>query len=376
MTTTSIVAGDRNDFMTVRHLILRGSQRDIGRALAAEIQASSDWQPRTLDPLMSRARDVWFARNWPQHRARMVGAAEVFGGDPMGMDGMSSLAGSGCSATFCPPSASVDGLGRLGRNYDFFTLSEKQLIESLSGATPEAGADPPMASRPYVITSYPDDGLANTVLTMSNMDGCMEGVNEAGLGAALLMADVTTAEPPDFERGLQAGLDPTQVLRFLLDTCTSAAEARVALLSGKQYDFASVACHYLIADASGDGFVWERGAYDMEHIIPLGAGPLCVTNHPLHKYPSIDDLPPDSPETFATYERLRTISQHPASSAAGIRDALDEVAQKALPGSPWRTLWRSAFDLSGRSMATRFYLGEDADGNIRHSDELVFEVSR
>ncbi|WP_163509677.1 C45 family autoproteolytic acyltransferase/hydolase [Fodinicola acaciae] len=376
MTTTSIVAGGRNDFMTVRHLVLRGGQREIGRALALDIQAASDWQPRAVDPLVSRARDVWFARNWPQHRDRMTGAAEVFQADPMSMDGMSSIAGSGCSATFCPPAASADGRGRLGRNYDFFTLSQKQLVESLSGAAPQPSDEPPMASRPYVITSYPDDGLASTVLTMSNVDGCMDGINEAGLAVVLLLADITATAPPDFGRGPQAGLDPTQVPRFLLDTCTSAAEARVALLSGKQYDNASVACHYLVADASGDGFVWERGAYDSEHIIPLADGPLCVTNHPLHKFPSVDDLPPDTPETFATYERLRTISKHPASSAAGIREALDEVAQKAAPGWPWRTLWRSVFDLSGRSMTTRFHLGEDAAGHLRHSEEIVFEVRR
>jgi hypothetical protein len=375
MTTTSIVAGGRNDFMTVRHLVLRGSQREIGQGLAQELQATSSWQPTALDPVMAQARDRWFARNWPQHRERMTGAAEIFGADPASMDGMSNLSGSGCSATFCPPSASIDGRARLGRNYDFFTLSMEDLIKTLSGGMPVPNDSVPMAARPYVITSYPDDGLANTTLTMSNMDGCMEGVNEAGLAVALLMADAAAAAPPDLARGPQAGLDPTQVPRFLLDTCTSAAEARVALLSGKQYD-TTISCHYLIADASGDAFVWERGANDSEHIIPIADGPLCVTNHPLHLHPSAEDLPVDTPETFATYERMRSLSKHPAADSAGIREAMDEAAQAAVPDWPWRTLWRSIFDLSGRSMTTRFYLGEDTDGNIRHSEEIVFEVSR
>lgn len=373
-----VVAGGPADFMTVRHLVLRGDQTAIGRALAQEVRARSNWAPGPVDPVVGRARRTWFERNWPQHHARMTGAAEVFGvgaHDPVSLDGLSGLpAGSGCSAAWCPPAGAVDGRGRLGRNYDFFTLSERELMVVFGGGEPAPSNDPPMASRPYVITTVPDDGLASTVLTMSELDGCMEGINEAGLAVALLLADITATEPPDGSAGPQAGLGVVQVPRFLLDTCENVEQATVALLGAKQYD-QGAACHYLVADASGNGFVWERGAHDAEHIIEVSDGPLCVTNHPLHRYPDVADLPPDTAETFLTYERVRSLAKETAgapTSDRGLRAALDRVAMPFAAREPWRTLWRTVFDVAARTMSTRFYLGDTAG----YSDEITFEVLR
>lgn len=81
-----------------------------------------------------------------------------------------------------------------------------------------------MVSAPYVLTSTPADGHATTVLTMNELDGCMEGINQHRLAVALLIAD---------------------------------AEAADALLGAKQYDL-GMPLHYLVADRSGDAFVWER----------------------------------------------------------------------------------------------------------------------
>ncbi|WP_158888517.1 C45 family peptidase [Amycolatopsis anabasis] len=383
MNENSVVAGGPDDFLTVRHLILSGAYSAIGHALAEEARTRANWAPRRIDPVVNRARWTWFERNWPQQHARMSGVAAAFDVDPerddLCLDGLSGLpVGSGCSAVYCPAAGSADGRGRMGRNYDFFTMSERQLGAALAGEEITPGDDLPMASRPYVITTYPDDGLASTILTMSTLDSAMEGINEAGLAVALLIADVQAAQPPAETDAPQVGIDSAQLPRFVLDTCENAEQAKQALLGAKQY-YHGAQLHYLIADAAGNAFVWEPGANGTEHIIEAPHGPLCVTNHPLHRYPDVDELPADTAESFGTYERARTLTKSVSGAPASgesLRESLDEVATKIQPEEPWRTLWRSVFDFEARTMSTRFYLGDNADGTARRSEELVFGAKR
>jgi hypothetical protein len=252
--TTEIVAGGSTDFMTVQHVHASGSQADIGRALALEAQRTYGWTPAPADPVKARARRAWFARHWPQHLARMRGAAEALGLDPdtdqVYLDGAGGIPlGSACSASFYPPAATVDGRGVLGRNYDFFTTSATELFAMLAGHDAPPSGEMPMSARPYVLTSVPDDGPATTVLTMNELDGCMEGINEHGLAVVLNLADAENASGPA-DAGPQVGVSSAQLPRFLLDTCRTAEEAKEALLDAKQYDL-GVALHYLVADPSG-----------------------------------------------------------------------------------------------------------------------------
>ncbi|WP_025360873.1 C45 family peptidase [Kutzneria albida] len=357
----TFAAGSPEDFMAVRHVVLRGSQYEIGRALARQ---APPVRPVPIDPAVGAARRTWFERNWPQHLARTAGIAEQAGFDPsrddLALDGLGTLPSwSGCSAVF-------DGKSTLGRNYDFFTLAEDQMEQVIQGEAPRPSEQPPWASRPYVITTVPEDGLASTVLTMANLDGATEGINESGLAVALLIGDIENARPAP-GGGPKAGLSLIQLVRFLLDTCEDVEQAKRALLGAKQYDD-GLRCHYLVADASGAAFVWERGAHDSEHVVEVADGPLCVTNHPLHQHPDVSALPADTPESFLTYQRLRTLTEHLGDP---VRESLDLVAVPSTPDSPWCTLWRTVFDLPARTMSVRFWLGAD-----RHSEEIVFGAGR
>jgi Acyl-coenzyme A:6-aminopenicillanic acid acyl-transferase len=378
--TTEIVAGGGTDFMTVAHVTASGSQADIGRALAVEAQRTYGWTPALADPVKARARRAWFARHWPQHLARMRGAAEALGLDPdtdeVYLDGAGGIPlGSACSASFYPPAATADGRAVLGRNYDFFTTSATQLFAMLAGGEAAPSDEMPWSARPYVVTSLPDDGPATTLITMNELDGCMEGVNEHGLAVALLLADAENGGTP-IDAGPQVGLGSAQLPRFLLDTCANAAEAVDALYAAKQYDLGAP-LHYLVADARGDAFVWERGPGGDEHVVRAVDGALCVTNHPLHRYRG--SLPEDTVETMLTYQRYRTISERSAGtglSAARMREALDAARVDAACDTPYpvRTLWRTVFDLERRTMATHFYLGDAPDGAPRYSPELEFPL--
>lgn len=384
MTVTSeIVAGRSADLMTVQHVTASGSQADIGRALAVEAGRTYGWAPAPADPRKARARRAWFARYWPQHLSRMQGAAEELGVDPgtddVYLDGAGGIPlGSACSASFYPPGVTVDGRGVLGRNYDFFTTSATTLFAMLAGQDVPPSDEMPMSARPYVITSVPDDGPATTVLTMNELDGCMEGINEHGLAVALLLADVENEGVP-IDAGPQVGLSSAQLPRFLLDTCATASEALDALYAAKQYDLGAP-LHYLVADARGDAFVWERGPGGDEHVLRAADGALCVTNHLLHRHRDPAALPADNVETMLTYQRYRTISEHSAGdglSSARMREALDVVRADAATDTPYpvRTLWRTVFDLDRHTMAAHFYLGDAPDGAPRYSPELEFTVS-
>jgi hypothetical protein len=380
---TEIVAGGSTDFMIVRHATASGSQADIGRAFAVEAQRTYGWRPASADPVKARARRAWFARHWPQHLARMRGAAAELGLDPdtddVYLDGAGGVPlGSACSASFYLPAATVDGRGVLGRNYDFFTTSATELFAMLAGQDAPPSDEMPMSARPYVITSVPDDGPATTLITMNELDGCMEGINEHGLAVALLFADAESTSAP-VEAGPQVGLSSAQLPRFLLDTCATAAEALDALLGAKQYDLGAP-LHYLVADRSGDAFVWERGPGGDEHAVRADGAALCVTNHPLHLHRDPAALPEDTVETLLTYQRYRTISERSAGaglSAVRMREALDAVRADATTDTPYpvRTLWRTVFDLERSSMATHFYLGDAPDGAPRYSPELEFTAS-
>lgn len=379
-TQREILAGGPEKFMTVRNLTLAGSQAEIGRALAEEARERYGWRPVPAHPDVSRARRTWFERHWPQHYARMAGAAAAAGveldDDRVHLDALAGLPdGSGCSATWSAPSATAEGHGLLGRNYDFFTVGMNNLFALLEGSDPGV-YEPPMASRPYVVTTRPDGDIATTVITMNELDGCTEGINEHGLAVVMLLADAESAGAP-VEAGPQVGVSSLQLPLYVLDTCRNVDEAKQALLGAKQYDL-GIPLHYLFADRSGHAFVWERGAGGVEHIVEADGESLCVTNHFLHLPVDPAKAAHDDPmTTMLTYQRHRELTDRAKAgptSAAGVRETLDDVRFDARRAGalPVRTLWRTVFDLDEATMSAHFYLGDDADGRLVYSEDATF----
>jgi hypothetical protein len=264
----------------------------------------------------------------------------------------------GCSALWCPPSTSSDGHPRLGRNFDFLTGSALEA----AGLPPQPG-QPPMMSRPYILESYPDDGHASIVVSACDLSGCFDGCNDAGLAVALFADDESTTLRPTHQ--VQAGVNELQLPRFLLDTCTTVEEAIEACYQTKQYDY-FITCHYLIADAHGDAFVWERDTHNTEHVVRATDTPLCVTNYLLHRHDSIAALPADEPDKNH-YQRARTLDRHTATAPLSdhdIRAALDDVRVQG-PDPVARTLWCSLYDLKKRALTVDFYLGEEHESQRR-----------
>ena len=254
-TATTISGGGPDDFLTVRHLRIEGTQLEIGRALAAAAEAAhgAAAAPRPVaDPFVERTRRRWFDTNHPIHSMRTRGIAEHFGIDPDDTEVATDWLGTyevpaGCSVAFYPSSGTKDGHGLLSRNFDFPTATFTQIV-----GLPPIADERPLAADPWVVELHPDEGYASIVVGIMDLMGGMDGINEAGLAVALL-ADNETPDPEPTGRP-QIGLSEQQVVRYLLDRCATVEDAKEALLLAKHYYFFTP-CHFVVADRSGAAFV-------------------------------------------------------------------------------------------------------------------------
>ena len=361
--------------MQVVHVALRGTNRQIGEELALLARDGHGVVPATGgDPLVTRARRRWYRREWPAHFERMQGVADAHGRDLEDDSvelGLLPWLGSppACSVAWLPPSATASGHPTLSRNYDFPTGTLTEIL----GGEAQPG-ELPMTARPYVVETHPTNGGPPCLFLCAYelLGGCIDGVNAEGLVVALLADDESAGRDPTLAPAV--GLNEIQLLRFLLETCRDAAEAREALLTAKQH-YMFLPCHYLVADARGDSFVWERTA-NREHLVEGGGGVQVVTNHLLHGRASLADLPAEDGPS-ATYARARRLTAA-IEARTGPLDVEEMKAAHACvaredPGAPVRTLWHGIYDAANRSLEVSFYLGDGPEG-VRRSPYLSFRL--
>src|SRR5262245_12945740 len=279
-----VVAGSPRDFMEVRHVVLRGSNEQIGAALAAIAQERFGFKPiPSADPFRTKIQRRFIERNYPILHERMTGAAALFGrrveDDAWNFGGLWYPMGAvpGCSVAFYPPSATATAPGIGSRHYDFTsgTLTVKR---------PPKG-ELPATARPYIMEMHPTKGHASlAIYSYDLLSGVLDGINSEGLTVSLLADDELMEkfrmEPAGFD---SVGLGSLQTLRMPLDTCANVEEAKESLLSTKQY-YELVSVHYLVADRHGKAFVWEYShAHNREYIIENPGKPLITTNFSLHR---------------------------------------------------------------------------------------------
>ena len=370
-TLTTMAGGKPGDFVTVRHLRAAGTHREIGRALAAaavEVHGTTAQPAPSAGPEVELARRRWFDRNYPLHAERAMGVADHFALDPDDVTVCFDWLGTfevpaGCSVAWYPGTATKRGHGLLSRNFDFPTATFTQLL-----GLPSPAGERPLAADPWVIELHPDDGYASVTVGIMDVMGAMDGINEAGLSVALL-ADNETPEPEP-TGSLRVGVAEQQVVRYLLDTCATAAEARQALLLAKHYYFFTP-CHYVVADRHGDAFVWEHSPRrNQEIIVPAAEGGLVCTNHLLHRWPDPSELPADDGPigtAALTYRRWRTLDEgrriSPVLDDTDIREQFASVAFRA-PVAEARTFWHALYDMDESSVELSFFARDESGESI------------
>jgi hypothetical protein len=386
-----VVAGSPSDFQEVRHLVLKGSNEEIGRALAAIGRERHQIKPAaSSDPVRTRAQRRYLERNFPFLLERMRGVASAFGqridDDALDFNGLSYLIrpGGGCSVMFIPPSRTARGRGLFSRNYDFTT-------GTIQGRTPAKG-ELACTARPYVLEMHPDRGYASlSMCSYDLLNGVLDGINSEGLTVALL-ADDELAEKFKMEPSLDTGvgLGVQQVLRMLLDTCANVDEAKETLLTTKQH-YEIIPVHYLVADRHGKSFVWEYSqAHNREYIVENPGQPLMSTNFSLHRYME-GASPPSAKKAKAVCARYCLMAERLASQDGKLSEDFIKETHKAVDAlwsgnparqqAPVRTLWHALYKPEGRSVQVSFYLRDeppvenDGKPKIARTEYLSFGLS-
>jgi hypothetical protein len=384
------VAGGPQDFMEVRHLILKGTNEEIGRALAAVARERFQVKPEpSPDPFRTRVQRRYLQKNYPILLDRMAGVASAFGKrideDAWDFSGLSYLVGApgGCSVVYYPPGVTADGRGVVSRNYEYST-------GTLFNTWPRRG-ELAASARPYLIELHPERGYASLALCAYDLlSGVLDGINSEGLTVAMLADDEMEAKyplDPAYEGGV--GLGVMQVLRMLLDTCATVEEAQEALLLTKQY-YEFIPVHYLIADRHGKSFVWEYShAHNREYIVANPGKPLISTNFRLHAFLEGKN-PPSAQRARAVCSRYGALAERIAAAPGKLTVAFIKESHKAVnstwPGTkqvpPNRTLWHALYYPGQQKVEVSFYLRDEPDPNqpgktrIVRSDYAEFVLSR
>jgi hypothetical protein len=379
-----VIAGGPQDFMEVRHLVLKGSNREIGRALAAVASERHHVKPASSsDRLRTRARNHFLECQYRILFERMRGVADYYGkrldDDALNFSALWYVKmRPGCSVIYYPSGVTADNVSVVSRNNDYST-------GTLWGGWPGPG-ELTAAARPYLVEMHPDRGYASLALCVGDLlSGVMDGMNSAGLTVALL-ADGGQRGDPAFDTGV--GLGTFQMQRYLLDTCATAAQAKEALLTTKQYS-EWIRCHYLVADRHGNAFIWELSSDgNREYILESPGKPLITTNFSLHRHMNGKNLP-SAEQARAICNRYSALAEGVAKHTGKLTtDAIKAVHQVAdgteAPENgrpPTRTHWHALYYPERRKLQVSFYLGEKSgasqpgNSGIRRSDYLEFTLT-
>jgi predicted choloylglycine hydrolase len=382
----TVIAGGPDKFAEVRHIVLKGSNFEIGKKIG-EI-AKKDGTPITPSDnhIMNRAKREYMAKNYPILHERMKGLAAAYGlnfsDDSYDFSGLfqKQMAPPGCSVTFYPASATEDGHNILSRNYDFIT-------GDITGRKPQKERLAMMA-RPILFEIYPDQGYSSISLcAFEYLGGVLDGINSEGLVVSIL-AEEESGGKVGREPGDEVGMHELMGMRYLLDNCKNVEEAKEALLSLKHY-YSFIPCHYIIGDRSGKSFIFEFAPARNRSYIIDGDGPQCVTNHLVFHHQNVDEFP----ETGLNWS-LRRYKMLNESIKAKEKFSLEEIvainAQVAVPpnapgnpqAAPGRTLWYAQYDLENLTLTVKFYLGEKPDPEnekrviLEYSSPKMYELKK
>lgn len=226
-----VIAGSANDSLEVRHLILRGTNEEIGRALAEIAIERYNVRPNpSRDPLRTRAQRKYFQTQYPILYDRVRGVAAAFDRDVHDDSwshtdlGFTDLR-AGCSVVHLPAKTTADGKDVVSRDYDYST-------GSLTFGALAPGLLHPTA-RPYLIEMHPDRGYASLAMVAYDLlSGVLDGINSEGLTVTMAMDDeLLSKHKLEPTLGSAPGLGVLRMMRMILDTCATADEAKETLLT-------------------------------------------------------------------------------------------------------------------------------------------------
>lgn len=359
-----VIAGGPDKSLEVRHLVLRGTNEQIGKALAEiAIERYGARVEPARDPEQVRAMRKFVERNYPILLERMRGVAAAYGKSldddrwDFSTIGFTDLK-AGCSIVHLPPSSMANGKSVVSRDYDFTTGTLSY------GFLPPGQLHP--TARPYLLELHPNQGYASIAMVAYDfLSGVIDGMNSEGLIVTMAM-DVDILPEMENTKEASVGLGELQTMRLLLDTCANVDEAKETLWATKQY-YQYVPVHYLIADRHGNAFVWEYSKnHNKEYVVENPGQPLVMTNFTLH--PRLENgKPPSAENAKSVCKRYAYLTEKIAAgklddtTLRGIHQACDAQASQEVDPSqpPERTFWNALYYPEDRRVRLSYYLGDE-----------------
>jgi predicted choloylglycine hydrolase len=381
----TVVAGGPKDFFEVRHVVIKGTNFQIGKKITEIVRKNNIVDVSSkFDKLRNRAQRTYMEQNYLVHYERMKGSVAALGLDIQDnsydfsglMQQMEFPGVTGCSAVFYPAAFTEMGHDILSRNFDFST-------RTLDVVNPKTGKKPAFVT-PYVFEIYPDKGYPSLyICAYDYLGGVLDGINLQGLVVSVFaeMETMNTSKP---EAGV--GMHELLCMRYLLDTCSDTEQAKQALRSLKHF-YIYIPCHYLVADKSGKSFIFEFSPTRERTFIVDGNGPQCITNHLVYKSYNANTLSGNLKESCGRLDVLyKAVKERGKFNIKQIKEINNRVA--VLPYisqnpqfPPTRTLWHSIYDLDEGKLSVKFYLGEEPDPKdkskaiLRYSPYIDFQLS-
>lgn len=302
---------DSTNYTEVRHIVLKGTNEQIGKALGGIAQEDYNAKPgRFVDPVYARARLIYMQNNYPAFYERMKGVAEAYNVSLNSTDLDLSIlpydAGSlGCSVVYFPPSVTYNGHSMVCRNMDFVTVPLDAVLGK--NASNQTG----MFARVYVLELYPDEGYSSLVIGGHDLLGTFfQGINSQGLAIEMLADDNANAVMMPVSGARSSGISDILAARMILDTCKNIEEAKITFLNNRIY-FPLHGFHFLIYDRYGNSTIAEFFAMDDSvHFTDAFNSIQVMTNHPVAMYPTVDSFPEQDANTsyYSTFLRYETLT--------------------------------------------------------------------
>ena len=375
----TVIAGGPDTFMEVRHVVLKGSNFEIGKKIGELAKRDGVRIMPSPDRILNKARRDYMADNYPILFERMRGFADAFGQN-MSNDAYDFSAVftpqmtflPGCSVAFFPAGHTVGGHDILSRNYDF------TIGDIWTGRRMPKGALAVM-SRPILFEIHPDRGYASLSLcAFEYLGGVLDGINSEGLVVSIL-SEGDAVDKAGYEPSREVGVYELMSMRYLLDNCKNVEEAKEALLSLKHY-YCAIPCHYIVGDKTGKSFIYELSPNRNRSYVIDGSGPQWVTNHLVFHHKATAEKNKANPgSSLRRYVRLeesiraKTIFTLEEIAAINAEVAVPPVAPRNPELAPSRTLWYAQYDLDDLTLAVKFYLGEKSDP--ADANRVIFEYS-
>jgi len=382
-----ILARGPGEHMEVRHIILKGTNEEIGYALGNIAQ--KDYGVilnKYAEAAYAKARLEYMRKNNPILLERMKGVARSYG---VSLED-TLLDTSSLPAFFKPPQCSgiLFPAAYSANGHTFYSASREYYLATLSEVMdkkPRPG-EKKIFTETAVIEIYPDKGYSSLFVMAGDLTWGVDVVNSAGLSVSLYQDD-TFGIPKVFRDSSRVtGLSMMQAIMLIANTCATLDEAKQVLLNNKiLMQSVPLPIHMQVADKSGKAFIFAISPDDFSGKFVYNDGkPQPITNHGVYAYSDISKMPVDEKDPYDTFNRYRRLANFIAAhkgkySIADGWKAMDLVMCGQAEGSeggyhkiPMRTLYQIVIDNEERAIQVKFYLKDKSVDPVTGYAELIF----